>query len=77
MPTVFRPDPDRVRRRLANVLREARAAETLPWPDSTLRMYRQIVPQMVKALPDDEAARIVAEFEAELARLCPMPEPFS
>ncbi len=65
---IYRPDPDRVRGRLRAIVDEARAADALPWPPHELRLYRTIVPQMVLSLPDDEAARWRAEFEAELER---------
>lgn len=66
---VYRPDPDRVRGRLRAIVDEARAADALPWSAHELRLYRTIVPQMVRSLPDDEAARWCADFDAELARL--------
>jgi hypothetical protein len=50
-------------------LDEARAAETMPWDSNRRRLYEKIVPQMVLALPEDEAAQLRMEFEAELARL--------
>ena len=66
---VYRGDPDRVRGRLRAILDEARAAVVLPWDRNRLALYRTIVPQMVLWLPDDEAARWCAEFDAELERL--------
>ncbi len=68
-PVVFYPDPDRIRGRIARIMAEARAAETMPWDTSTRRLYEQIVPQMVQALPEDEAARLRMAFERELDRL--------
>lgn len=68
-PVVFRPDADRVRRRLARILTEARAAATMPWDDNQLRLYEKVVPQMSLALPEAEAAQFRLEFEAEVARL--------
>jgi len=68
-PPAYRPDPDRVRARLHRILAEARAAETLPWDSSRLSLYRTIFPQMTLFLPDEEAAQLRFEFEAELARL--------
>jgi hypothetical protein len=68
-PVVFRPDPDRVRRRLARILNEARAAETMPWDEAQLRLYEKVVPQMSLALSEEEAAQFRLEFEAELERL--------
>jgi hypothetical protein len=34
-----------------------------------LRYHRTVIPQMSRWLPDDEAAQICREFDAELARL--------
>jgi hypothetical protein len=66
---VYRPDPDKVRRRLHNLLAEARAAKAMPWERTTLSLYRTIFPQMSNWLPEDEAARLRSEFETELKRL--------
>ena len=68
-PVVFRPDPDRVRRRLERILAEARAAESMPWDRARRRFYEKIVPQMTLALPEAEAARLRLAFETEMARL--------
>ena len=68
-PIAYLPDPDRVRARLARILSEARAAQTLPWDRSRADLYRIIVPQMTLSLPEDEAAQWRLEFETEMARL--------
>lgn len=68
-PVVYRADPERVRRRLQRILSEARAANRMPWDRERERLYRKLVPQMALALPEDEAAQLVMEFEAELDRL--------
>jgi len=68
-PRVYRADPDRVRARLGKILAEARAAQKLPWEPATVSLYRTIFPQMTNWLPDEEAAQLRFEFEAELARL--------
>ena len=65
----YRPDPDKVRRRLQKILAEARAAQKLPWETTTVSLYRTIVPQMTNWLPEEEGAQLRFEFEAELARL--------
>ncbi len=65
----WRPDPDKVRARLTRILNEAREAEAMPWEPAQLSLYRTIVPDMTRWLPDDEGARWLAEFEAELTRL--------
>jgi hypothetical protein len=66
---IYRPDPDRVRARLHAILAEARAASLSPWEPTQLRLYRTIFPQMTLALPEEEAAQLRFEFEAELVRL--------
>ena len=63
------PEPGRVRARLHRLIAEARAADTLPWDNDSVRLYRKIVPQMVRWLPDEEAAQLKFEFEAEMERL--------
>jgi hypothetical protein len=68
-PAAYRPDPDKVRRRLEKILAEARAAQKLPWEPTTVSLYRTIFPQMTNWLPDEEAAQLRFEFETELARL--------
>jgi hypothetical protein len=68
-PRVYRADPDRVRARLSKILAEARAAQKLPWEPSTVSLYRTIFPQMTNWLPEEEAAQLRFEFEAELKRL--------
>jgi hypothetical protein len=65
----YRPNPDKVRRRLQKILAEARAAHKLPWEATTVSLYRTIVPQMASWLPEEEGAQLCFEFEAELARL--------
>ena len=66
---VYRPDPDRVRARLHKILAEARAAQRLPWDEESAQLYRAIFPQMTQSLPDEEAAQLRFEFEAEMKRL--------
>jgi hypothetical protein len=66
---IYRPDPDKVRRRLEKILAEARAAQKLPWEPTTVSLYRTIFPQMTHWLPEEEGAQLRFEFETELARL--------
>jgi hypothetical protein len=66
---VYRPDPAKVRSRLEKIMGEARRADWAPWDPARLSLYRTIVPDMTRWLPDDEAARWRGEFEALLARL--------
>ena len=68
-PPVYYPDPVRIRAEIHRILGEARAAESLPWNARTTRLYRLIVPQMSRSLPEEEAERLRLEFEAEMARL--------
>ncbi len=65
----YRPDPDKVCSRLRRILAEARAAQAMPWETTRVSLYRAIFPDMSRYLPEDEAARWCAEFEAEMARL--------
>jgi hypothetical protein len=64
----YRPDPEKVRSRLRRTLAEARAAEAMPWDAARLSLYRIIVPDMTRYLPDDEAVGWRADFTAELER---------
>jgi hypothetical protein len=65
----YRPDPDKIRRRLEKILAEARAAQKLPWEATTVSLYRTIVRQMTSWLPEEEGTQLRFEFETELARL--------
>jgi hypothetical protein len=67
--SAYRPNPDKVRARLHKILAEARAAPTFPWEPTRVSLYRTIFPQMTLWLPEDEAAQLRFEFDAELARL--------
>jgi hypothetical protein len=66
---VFRPDPERVRARLHQILAEARAAERFPWDARRVSLYQTIFPQMTSCLPEAEGVQLVLEFETEIARL--------
>jgi hypothetical protein len=66
---VYRADPDKVRAELHLILAEARAAPKMPWEPEQVRLYRTIFPQMSNWLPEEEAAQLRFEFEAELNRL--------
>lgn len=62
---VFVPDAafiDKIRRELMATLEMVRATEALPWPEMR---YRSIV----RYLPEDEAARLRADFDAEMMRI--------
>lgn len=68
-PASYKPDPDRVRRKLSAVLNEMKSAEVMPWNRKIQALHRQVFPQMTRALPDDEANRFRLAFEAEWQRL--------
>lgn len=68
-PVAYRADPDKVRMKLNRILAEARTASILPWDSQQLRLYRTIVPQMSLWLPEEEAAQLRLDFEAEVSRL--------
>ena len=65
----YRPDPDKVRARLQKILAEARAAQSMPWEAARVSLYRTIFPQMTLWLPEEEAARLRFDFEAQMTRL--------
>lgn len=65
----WQPDPEKVRNRLRRILAEARSAETMPWDQTRLSLYRTIFPDMTKWLPVDEADGWQMQFHEELARL--------
>ncbi len=68
-PPAYRPNPDKVRARLHRILAQARAARTFPWEPTRVSLYRTIFPQMTLWLPEEEAAQLRFEFEAEMTRL--------
>jgi len=63
------PDPDEVRTELHTILAQMRASDVMPWDDDRTALYQTIFPQMTGCLPDEEAAQLRFDFEAELARL--------
>ena len=67
--STYRPDPEKVRARLHLILGQARAAKTVPWDRARLSLYRTIFPQMTLWLPEEEAAQLRFDFEAEMERL--------
>jgi hypothetical protein len=64
-----RSTPEEMREYLHHLLAEARAAETMPWPPPTARLYRLLFPQLSFWLPEEESAQLRLEFETELERL--------
>jgi hypothetical protein len=65
----YRPNPDKVRARLHQILAEAKAASTVPWDRSRVSLYRTIFPQMTLFLPEAEGAQLRLAFDAEMLRL--------
>ena len=61
--------PEEMREYLHKLLAEARAAQTMPWPPLTARLYRGLFPELSFWLPEEESAQLREEFKAELARL--------
>ncbi len=69
-PYVYRPDPEKVRRRLEMILAEMRAAQTMPWSESRQTLFGKIFPDMANLLPDTgEGGQYILQFEAEWERL--------
>lgn len=68
-PIVYRADPDRIRRRIANMLAEVRAAQAMPGNTDELENRAYLLRQMARFLPEDEAAQLAFEFEQEVERL--------
>lgn len=66
----YRPDPERVRRRIDRILGELRAEISAgSWEYGRASFFRMVFSKLTCWLPEDEAARLNAEFEAEMARL--------
>jgi hypothetical protein len=68
-PPAYGVDPETMRAKLNAMLAEARAAQSMPWPDVTASLYRTLFPQMTFWLPEEEGAQLRLEFATELARL--------
>lgn len=68
-PVVYHGDPDRIRRRIANMLAEVRATQAMPWNAGELENRAYLLKQMARFLPKDEAAQFAFEFEQEWERL--------
>jgi hypothetical protein len=68
------PDADGIRRRVHGLLATLRGATVaMPLSDRDLRMWRTVLPNMTKWLPDPEATGVLAEFEREVHRLTAAP----
>ncbi len=59
----------RARKRLGELLAEARAAERMPWLPQKEGLYETIFPQMCEWLPEEEREPMRAAFRTELERL--------
>ena len=69
-PDPTRIDPEEVRQELKAILALAKSAhETAPWDRRTQRYHQVVFPQMVRWLPEDEAAQLCFEFARELERI--------
>ena len=63
------PDPEAIRGRLNGLLGTLRAAETMPLSERDVRMWRAVVPNMTRWLPESEAEAVRAAFASEMERL--------
>lgn len=69
-PTLDAPmTPDDIRRELERVLAQLRAADAVPWPPRQALETVNMFPALAAELPADEAARLNAAFDGEMARL--------
>lgn len=64
-----RADPARIRLELVAVLKKARQATTMPWPERDARMWQITFPQLTNWLPPDEAHQLRLDFAREMQRL--------
>ena len=66
----YRPELDRVRRRIDRILSDLRAQESArDWPYGRVSFVRMVFPKLTCWLPEDEATQLEAQFEAEMVRL--------
>jgi len=63
------PDLNGIRARLNGLIDTLARSTQMPLSDRDLKMWRIVVPNMTKWLPDDEAAHIRSMFIGELKRL--------
>lgn len=61
--------PEEVRAKMLLMLEQARAAQTMPWPERKAQINEVIFPQMANWLPKDEADQLRFEFKREFERL--------
>lgn len=65
----YLPDPEDIRRKLNKALAQARAADTMPWPEREARVWRIVFPNMANWLPEEEANQLRLAFAGEMERL--------
>lgn len=65
----WKPNLDKVRRRLDRILSEARSANSMPWDWYQLNLFETVFPQMARILPYHEAQQYILEFQREIDRL--------
>jgi hypothetical protein len=58
-----------IRKYLNHQLRQMRRATSMPWHKADADYHAKYFPIYASELPEDEAAGLVAEFDAQLARL--------
>jgi hypothetical protein len=63
------PNPQMVRNRIHYELEKMRGCEVLPWINGMRTLIPRIIPEMAVVLPPEEAEALLAEFNAEWARL--------
>ena len=66
----YRPDTERVRRRVHGILGALRAEVSAEaWEYGRASFLRMVFPKLTYWLPSEEAARLEAEFATEMERL--------
>lgn len=63
------PDLAYIRKSLNRHLRTLRSAVVMPWSEPEARSQEKHFPELARYLPAEEAAEMIAEFAAELARV--------
>lgn len=63
------PNLTMIRKRLNHLLKTLRDAETMPLSEKDARMWRTVVPNMTKWLPETEGAAVRSTFHQEMERL--------
>jgi hypothetical protein len=63
------PDFEAIRGRLNRLIETLRTASTMPFSERDARMWRTVVPNMTKWLPDAEAEAVRMAFATEMERL--------